>query len=134
MYFAFLISCTGELTVTLRGNGKGGRNQEMLVSFLLAQKQLPSCVWQIMGKRPRWVVMGGAFDGIEGNSECFGALLDSESLTRAEQLRIDLHGALANNDSHSVFRALNDALVTGHTQTNVNGACHPFLRPLMFVL
>lgn len=114
---------TGELTVTLKGNGKGGRNQEMLLSFLLAQKQLPSCAWQVAGRRPRWVVMGGAFDGIEGNSECFGAVIDSDSLTRAEQLGVDLQGALQNNDSNAVFRALNDALVTGYTQTNVNGTC-----------
>ena len=94
----------------------------MLLSFLLAQKQLPSGVWQVAGKQPHWAVMAGAFDGIEGNSDCFGGVIDYDSLKRAERARIDLQGALANNDSYSVFCAFNDALVTGHTGTNVNGA------------
>lgn len=108
--------------MTIRGNGKGGRNQEMLLAFMLEQQKLPSQRWVVAGRAPRWVIVSGAFDGIEGNSECMGAILDSESLARAQQLNINLRHALDSNDSTRVFRGLKDTLVTGHTQTNVNGA------------
>lgn len=105
---------TGEFTVTLRGKGVGGRNQEMLLAYLQQLMAHPAS--------PHWdlVVLSAAFDGIEGNSPACGGIVSSATLQRARSLGLDPAAYLERNDAHAAFHLLGDALVTGHTGTNVN--------------
>ncbi|MEX2684849.1 MAG: glycerate kinase [Candidatus Sigynarchaeota archaeon] len=106
-----LLLLTGETTVTIKGNGIGGRNQELLLSFLCnAAEQSKS----------RFAILSCGMDGIEGNSTAAGALIDDFSRQRAMDKSIDLVKALERNDSNAVFTALGDAIITGQTGTNVN--------------
>ncbi|MHA1775750.1 MAG: glycerate kinase type-2 family protein [Promethearchaeota archaeon] len=111
---------TGELTVTLRGKGIGGRNQEMLASFLLNLKKNSNLDWN----HYTYTIFSVAFDGLEGNSPAMGAIVDSSSLLRLELCVPDsttyLTKILQNNNSYRLFQTLCDALVSGMTNTNVN--------------
>ena len=99
----------GETTVTLRGQGRGGRNVECLLAMGLA-----------LNGHPRIWALAGDTDGVDGQEEIAGALLTPDSLARAWLLGIKPQDALANNDGHGFFGALADSLVTGPTMTNVN--------------
>jgi glycerate 2-kinase len=99
----------GETTVTLRGQGRGGRNVECLLAMGLA-----------LNGHPRIWALAGDTDGVDGQEEIAGALLSPDSLARAWLLGIKPQDALANNDGHGFFGALADSLVTGPTMTNVN--------------
>lgn len=99
----------GETTVTLRGNGRGGRNVEFLLALGLALKGHPGIH-----------ALAGDTDGVDGVEEIAGAYLAPDSLDRARVLGIKPHDSLANNDGHGFFQALGDAVVTGPTLTNVN--------------
>ena len=99
----------GETTVTLRGQGRGGRNAEFLLSFGVA-----------LEGRPGIHAMAGDTDGVDGLGEAAGAYLAPDSLTRAWKLGIKPKASLADNDGHGFFEALGDAVVTGPTLTNVN--------------
>ena len=103
---------TGELTVTLKGKGIGGRNQEMLLSFLnfIKHKEL----------NYDFLIIAANLDGIEGNSKAMGALVDNFTLKKMIQEKIDTERFLDNNDSNSFFKALNCELITGYTGINVN--------------
>jgi hydroxypyruvate reductase len=99
----------GETTVTLRGNGRGGRNVEFLLSMGIALNGLPG-VYAIAGDT----------DGVDGVEEIAGAFLSPSTLKRAWSKGLNPEAALANNDAHSFFSALNDSVITGPTYTNVN--------------
>ncbi|MDP5238778.1 glycerate kinase [Uliginosibacterium sp. 31-16] len=99
----------GETTVTVRGNGRGGRNVEFLLALGIALDHLPG-VWALSGDT----------DGVDGQEEIAGAVLTPDSLARAWALGLHPREALDNNDAHSFFGALGDAVVTGPTLTNVN--------------
>jgi hydroxypyruvate reductase len=99
----------GETTVTLRGNGRGGRNVEFLLSLALALK----------GQAGTYAIAGDT-DGVDGIEEVAGAQLTPSTLARAWQLGINPNESLANNDGHGFFGALQDAVITGPTLTNVN--------------
>lgn len=99
----------GETSVTVRGEGRGGRNVECLLALGLALRG-----------QPRTHALMADTDGVDGMVENAGALLAPDSLARARALGIDPLARLADNDAHSFFEALGDALVTGPTQTNVN--------------
>lgn len=99
----------GETTVTLRGQGRGGRNVEFLLSLGVA-----------LEGRPGIHAMAGDTDGVDGLGEAAGAYLAPDSLTRAWKLGIKPKASLADNDGHGFFEALADAVVTGPTLTNVN--------------
>jgi len=99
----------GETTVTLRGNGRGGRNVEFLLSLGLHLRGAPN-IWALAGDT----------DGVDGVEEIAGALLAPDSLSRAWELGINPQAALDNNDGHGFFGALGDAVFTGPTLTNVN--------------
>lgn len=116
---------TGEFTVTIKGNGVGGRNQEMLLSFLV-QLCKESSMDSFALKDLNFVVLSCAFDGIEGNSNVTGALVNSSSIDRLKKI-VDgdlekyLISKLNNNDSFTVLNLLNDTISTsGYTGTNVN--------------
>lgn len=99
----------GETTVTLRGQGRGGRNQELA---LAAAIQLDG--WQDI------LIAALATDGSDGPTDAAGALAEGETLARAAQLGLKAQDYLANNDSYAFFQALGDLLLTGPTNTNVN--------------
>ncbi|MBW2738544.1 MAG: glycerate kinase, partial [Deltaproteobacteria bacterium] len=98
----------GETTVTLRGKGLGGRNQE----FSLA------AATDIAGT-DRIVVLSGGTDGTDGPTDAAGAIADNNTLKRAGNMGIDPHYFLENNDSYHFFKKLDDLLITGPTNTNV---------------
>jgi glycerate-2-kinase len=112
---AFLNS--GELTVTIRGGGTGGRNQEMLLGFLAEWEANRE---EIVFDDRRFLVFAGAFDGIEGNSPAMGACVDSSTLAKVDYLKMDIKKALKGNDSYSFFKELGQVVETGQTGTNVN--------------
>lgn len=97
----------GETTVTLRGDGLGGRNQE---AALAAARHL-------QGRDILFAALGT--DGIDGPTDAAGAIVDGGTATRAHDLGIDLEDALARNDSHRALDALGVTVVTGPSGTNV---------------
>ena len=99
----------GEATVTVRGQGRGGRNVECLLSLGLA-----------LGGHPRIHALAGDTDGVDGQEEVAGAYFAPDTLQRAWALGLKPQQALADNDGHGFFEALGDAVVTGPTLTNVN--------------
>jgi len=99
----------GESTVTVTGQGRGGRNVEFLLSLGVA-----------LNGHPRIHALAGDTDGVDGQEELAGALLAPDSLARAWALGIKPKDSLADNDGHGFFEALGDSVVTGPTLTNVN--------------
>jgi hydroxypyruvate reductase len=99
----------GETTVTVRGKGRGGRNVECLLSFTAAT-----------GGHPRIHALMGDTDGVDGQEEIAGALMDPSTLARAWAHGLRPLERLADNDGHGFFGALGDAVITGPTLTNVN--------------
>lgn len=99
----------GETTVTLRGNGRGGRNAEFLLALGIA-----------LDGQPGIHALAGDTDGVDGVDEIAGAVLGPDTLERARALGLKPADSLANNDAHGFFGALGDAVVTGPTRTNVN--------------
>ncbi|WP_233554370.1 glycerate kinase type-2 family protein [Deinococcus cavernae] len=98
----------GEATVTLRGDGVGGRNQEFALALALA-----------LGDGGVYALSAGS-DGIDGSSEAAGAFLTPDTLTRARQLGLDARDFLNRNDSGRFFARLGDALLTGPSGHNLN--------------
>jgi glycerate-2-kinase len=107
---------TGEFTVSIRGKGKGGRNQEMLLGFL---KELASDS-EYSAHKLNYIIIAGAFDGIEGNSPAMGTVIYSGLLEKIQAQNLDLEYYLENNDSYSLFSKLGCTLEPGQTGTNVN--------------
>jgi hydroxypyruvate reductase len=99
----------GETTVTVKGNGRGGRNQEFLLGFALAA-----------GGAPGIHALACDTDGIDGIEDCAGAIAGPDSLARARALGRDAAADLADNDAYGFFAALGDLVITGPTLTNVN--------------
>lgn len=99
----------GETTVTVRGNGRGGRNVEFLLALALA-----------LDGHPRIHALSGDTDGVDGQEEIAGAILKPDSLERAWSLGLHPRELLDANDGHGFFSALGDSVITGPTLTNVN--------------
>jgi glycerate 2-kinase len=99
----------GETTVTIRGNGRGGRNVEFLLALGIA-----------LDGEAGVAAIAGDTDGVDGQEEIAGALWRPDTLARARQQQIAALASLENNDAHSFFQALGDAVITGPTLTNVN--------------
>jgi len=99
----------GETTVTVRGQGRGGRNVEFLLSLALA-----------LDGRAGIHAIAGDTDGVDGQEEIAGAILHPDTLARAEALGLRARERLDDNDAHAFFEALGDSVVTGPTHTNVN--------------
>lgn len=101
----------GETTVTVRGRGKGGRNQELALAAAI----------EIAGMdAPRVVVLSGGTDGTDGPTDAAGAIADGATLVRAAEREIDAQKFLADNDAYNFFAPLGDLVITGPTNTNVN--------------
>ncbi|MDT1063994.1 DUF4147 domain-containing protein [Paracoccus sp. CPCC 101403] len=99
----------GETTVTLRGDGKGGRNQELALRVALGMR----------GWSGLWTFMSAGTDGRDGPTDAAGAIVDPGTLDRIAAAGLDVQSLLANNDSHACLSAANDLLVTGASGTNV---------------
>jgi glycerate 2-kinase len=99
----------GETTVTLRGSGKGGRNQEMALAAAIALEGWPNILVVCLGT-----------DGNDGPTDAAGAFADGETVARARSLGLDPLDYLRRNDAYNFFTALDDLIITGPTQTNVN--------------
>jgi len=100
---------SGETSVTVRGNGRGGRNVEFLLSMANA-----------LQGHPRIYALAGDTDGVDGMEEIAGAYLAPDTLANAWAQGISPVASLARNDAHGFFEALGDSLVTGPTFINVN--------------
>lgn len=101
----------GETTVTLRGNGKGGRNQEMALAFAIAAEK-----YDLKGE---WTFLSGGTDGIDGVSPAAGGIVDRGTLQRMKNAGVNPNEFLENNDSYNALKSSNDLLMTGATGTNV---------------
>jgi glycerate 2-kinase len=99
----------GETTITLKGNGKGGRNTEFLLALAIA----------LNGMEGIYAVAGDT-DGVDGSEDNAGAFIDPTTLARAEKAGINAKAMLADNDPWNFFHRICDLLVTGPTLTNVN--------------
>jgi glycerate 2-kinase len=103
----------GELTVHVRGKGRGGRNQEFVLAALgeMSAAAVPADA--------RWVIASLGTDGIDGNSDAAGAWIDEGTARRARDLGLDPGPYLADNDSTGFFERAGGLIRTGPTGTNV---------------
>lgn len=106
----------GETTVTIRGEGRGGRNQEMALMAALRLEGMEDVAVACL-----------ATDGTDGPTDASGALADGETVARARALGLDPWDHLRRNDSYHFFAPLGDLLMTGPTNTNVNDLTFVFV-------
>lgn len=104
-----LLLSGGETTVTIRGDGRGGRNAEFLLAFALAIDGVDGIT-----------ALAADTDGIDGAGDNAGAICDGHTAGRMRAAGIDPRRALADNDAYNAFRSIGGLLVTGPTGTNVN--------------
>jgi glycerate 2-kinase len=98
----------GETTVTVHGQGIGGRNHELALAAAL----------ELSGRRPCAILAAGT-DGIDGLTAAAGAVVDPTTLARMRAAGVDAVAALEDNDSGQALAAAGDAIRTGPTGTNV---------------
>jgi glycerate 2-kinase len=99
----------GETTVTVTGKGTGGRAQEFAAAAAL----------EIAGLAKVWVVAIGT-DGTDGPTDAAGAVIDGNTVARAQRLSVDLKGALKRHNTYPALKRLHQLIITGPTGTNVN--------------
>lgn len=99
----------GETTVTIRGSGLGGRNQEFCLAAAL----------DLTGFTERVVVLSGGTDGNDGPTDAAGAVVDPLTVKRGRDYKMEAADFLSNNDSYRFFEKTGDLLITGPTNTNV---------------
>jgi len=99
----------GETTVTIRGNGMGGRNQELALGAAAELDGLKDIALITL-----------TTDGGDGPSDAAGAVVTGDTLSRAKSMGLEPEEYLANNDSYNYFSPLEDLIRTGPTRTNVN--------------
>lgn len=99
----------GETSVTVKGEGRGGRNSEFLLALSLALDGLPGVY-----------ALAADSDGIDGYEDNAGALIGPDTLARAAKLGLEPGTLLDDNDAYTFFFTLGDLLVTGPTRTNAN--------------
>jgi hydroxypyruvate reductase len=99
----------GETTVTLQGNGLGGRNQELALASIHDLAGIQDIALITM-----------ATDGGDGPTDAAGAIVTGETMQKAQESGLNPQVYLKNNDSNNFFKALDDLLIIGPTQTNVN--------------
>ena len=98
----------GETTVTVRGAGKGGRNQEFALAAAIAAAELPNAV-----------ILAAGTDGTDGPTDAAGAMIDGTTLARATAMGLSPIDHLNRNDSYAILDALGELFKTGSTGTNV---------------
>ncbi|MBS3815645.1 MAG: glycerate kinase [Hadesarchaea archaeon] len=103
-----LIIAGGETTVTVSGEGKGGRNQELALSAAIGLNDLENVT-----------ITSFSTDGIDGPTDAAGAIADNFTIKKAHVSGLDPENYLENNDSYNFFNEINDLIITGPTGTNV---------------
>ncbi|MDP2559657.1 glycerate kinase [Psychrobium sp. 1_MG-2023] len=103
----------GETSVTLKGSGRGGRNSEFLLSFILSLTKQPQTQRQVYA-------IAADTDGIDGSEHNAGCLFQPSTMQQAHLKQLNLGEYLANNDGYSFFELTDDLIITGPTRTNVN--------------
>ncbi|MCE5334969.1 MAG: glycerate kinase, partial [Desulfobacteraceae bacterium] len=98
----------GETTVTIRGGGRGGRNQELALAGAIALNG-----WE------RISIMSAGTDGTDGPTDAAGAFADGNTFRRAAEEGLNACEFLKNNDSYEFFRKMGQLIITGPTRTNV---------------
>ena len=98
----------GETTVTIRGNGLGGRSQELALA----------AAFGLIGSKDCLLLSAGS-DGTDGLTDAAGAVVDGTTIERAAANKMNAAKYLYRNDSHTIFKALDDLIITGPTLTNV---------------
>jgi hydroxypyruvate reductase len=105
----FCLLAGGETTVTLNGDGKGGRNQELALASV-----------DILNELKNVVLVSVATDGEDGPTDAAGAVVSGETAQRAGSLGMSVAGHLSRNDAYTFFEALGDLVKTNPSGTNVN--------------
>ena len=108
----------GELTVTVRGSGKGGRAQEFALAAALA----------LQGSSGVWAV-GFGTDGRDGPTDVAGAVVDGNTVARGQKKRLNAAAYLKRNDSYAFFKKVGGHIITGPTGTNVNDLYLLLVKP-----
>jgi hydroxypyruvate reductase len=108
----------GETTVTVRGEGQGGRNQELALAAALALEGVPGVLLMALGT-----------DGTDGPTDAAGAVVSGDTVVDARALGLDPLASLRDNDSYPFFDTLDDLIRTGPTGTNVNDLLFLFAFP-----
>ena len=98
----------GETTVTIRGKGRGGRNQEFALAAAIEIDRLPGVV-----------IFSAGTDGTDGPTDAAGAVADGTTCQRAFDLNLSAQKHLQTNDAYPFFKELGDLIMTGPTRTNV---------------
>jgi len=98
----------GETTVSVKGNGTGGRNMEFALSFAM----------EIEGKNGITLLSAGT-DGTDGPTDAAGAIVDGETIKKAKRMGINPGAYLKKNDSYNFFKKVGGLFITGPTGTNV---------------
>jgi glycerate-2-kinase len=114
----YAIVAGGETTVRVRGNGLGGRNQELALSAAIT----------LSGSKNVAIASIGT-DGMDGPTDAAGAIADGETVPRGRKLGLVAEDFLEDNDSYSFFKKLSDLIITGPTGTNVNDIAVGLARP-----
>jgi len=105
----FCLVAGGETTVTLRGSGRGGRNQELALAAVAELADLPDVM-----------LIALATDGEDGPTDAAGAVITGETFERAQHLGLHPADFLTDNNAYAYFAALGDLLKPGTTGMNVN--------------
>ena len=113
-----LLLSGGETTVTVKGNGKGGRNTEFMLSMAIN-----------LDKTSRINALAIDTDGIDGKEDNAGAYISQETLYKADFHKINPQHYLENNDSYSFFKLIDDLIYTSPTLTNVNDFRAVLIQP-----
>lgn len=103
----------GETTVTIKGNGTGGRNQELALASLIYMKET------LAYSNPFPLILSAGTDGSDGPTDATGAIVDKETLIQAEIAAISMEEFLDENDSYHFFELAGGHIITGPTHTNV---------------
>jgi hydroxypyruvate reductase len=103
----------GETTVTVKGKGKGGRNQQ----FALAALQ--ELINHNTGATRVPLILSAGTDGTDGPTDATGALIDAETIKKTSELGLDISSFLNNNDAYHFFAKAGGLIITGPTHTNV---------------
>jgi hydroxypyruvate reductase len=107
----------GETTVTLQGDGKGGRNTEFALASAIALEGVEHVI-----------VLSGGTDGTDGLTDAAGAFADGKTVVRARQGELDPTDYIRRNDSYTFFETLGGLVITGPTRTNVMDVCVMLVR------
>ena len=108
---AIAILAGGESTVTITGDGLGGRNQEMALAFAIAAEK--------HNLTYPWVFLSGGTDGRDGPTDAAGGIVDSKTLSRLRQASLNPDNFLKNNDSYTALKESQDLIIIAATGTNV---------------